>query len=256
VHPLDQDFGDVRLLGYDLQMDTTPRRVTLYWQPRKKLGDRLVSLKLIDANGKLAGQLDRHPVLDTYPTNAWRTGEYIADAYDVPIFVGAAPGEYTLQVTMYDPSSGEVFGQQELERVTVSPQTQSVPREALGMNSIVLRDLGGVELSGYDLDTGEGYTAGTSIPMTLLWRVPSSGATHEYEVTLEDDLGKKVASQMGTVGSADVEAGQYVRQDVSVNLPETILPGKYVIRVTVRGGPPLPLQSNSHPLGTVEIHAP
>ena len=97
AHPLDQDFGDVKLLGYDLQMDSTPPRVTLYWQPQKKLGDRLVSLKLIDANGKLAGQvLDRHPVLDTYPTSAWRTGEYIADAYDVPIFVGAAPGEYSI----------------------------------------------------------------------------------------------------------------------------------------------------------------
>ena len=51
---------------------------------------------------------------------------------------------------MYDPSSGEVFGQHELERVNVSAQTQSVPHELLGMNTVVLRDIGGIELSGYD----------------------------------------------------------------------------------------------------------
>lgn len=255
-HPLEEDFGDIKLLGYDLTIDGSPRRVTLYWQPQKKSGDLLVSLKLIDANGKLAGQVDRHPVLDAYPTNAWRNGEYVADAYDLPVFVGAAPGEYYLQVTMYDPASGQVIGQRELQKVQVTPQTQSVPRELLGMGTLEQRDLGGIELSGYDLDQGEGFPAGTSLPLTLLWRVPQANTTWEYQLSLEDELGNKVAGETGRAGGAGVAAGQYVRQNVAVNLPQTLVPGKYTMRLAVKGGFPISLQANSDTLGTVNIRAP
>ncbi len=252
---LDADFGDVKLLGYDLALTMQPPRLTLYWLPQKKIPDaRLVSLKLIDANGILAGQLDRNPVLDAYPTTAWRNGESIVDTYDVPIFVGAAPGEYALQVTMYDPASGQVFGQQKLGRVTVSTQTTSVPRELLSVQETPLRDLGGIELSGFDFDVSEPFAAGANVPLTLLWRVMQNGVAREYEVTLTDPFGHVVLTQNGSVGGGDIVAGQYARQELELKLPPNLAAGKYTARVTVRGG--LPFWSSSITLGTLEVQAP
>ncbi len=247
---LDADFGDVKLLGYTRDADTEHvARVTLFWQPQKKIDNaRLVSLKLLDANGKLAGQLDRQPVLDAYPTNAWRNNEYIADSYAVPIFVGAAPAEYTLQVTLYDPASGQVYGQHALETLTVRAQNASVPRELLGMQKTVLQDLSGVELSGYDLDTSEPFAPGATIPLTLLWRI-SNGA-RDFEIVVADEFGKQITSQTSNV-SGDV--GQYVRRNFQLQLPNTLATGKYIVRVNGRGGFLLPFQSNSILLGTLQL---
>lgn len=251
---LNADFGDVKLLGANRATGADGKeRLTLYWQPQKKIGDaRLISLKLIDAQGNLAGQLDRQPVLDAYPTNAWRNGEYIADAYDVPVFVGATPGDYGVQVTMYDPTSGKVFGQQELGRIAVAAQTQTVPRELLGVSETVVQDLGGVELSGYDFDVSDAFMPGASVPLTLLWRM-LQGGTREYDVTLADEFGKTITTVTKNVTG---EAGQYVRQDIGLALPANVAPGKYVARVTLHGGLALPWQPNAFTFETLKVRAP
>lgn len=268
ANPLDANFGDVKLLGYEANANYEQAvdgpinplrfvRVTLYWQPQKKINDsRLVSLKLLDADGKRAAQLDRQPVLDAYPTNAWRNKEYITDTYDVPIFVGAAPGEYTLQLTLYDPATGQVVGQRELEQVRVSEQTASVPRELLGVNTTVLRDVEGVELSGYDLDVSDPFPRGSGIPLTLLWRMPGNGAARDYELVLTDEFGKVVQTQAGTVGEGDVRAGQYVRQELEVSLPTTLAAGKYILGLKVHAGLALPFQPDSITLGRLEVQTP
>jgi hypothetical protein len=191
-------------------------------------------------------------VLDAYPTTARRANEYIADAYDVPIFVGAAPGEYILQVTLYNPDSGDVVGQRELGRVNVSAQTTSVPRELLGVNKTVQRDLGGVELSGFDLDASDSYGAGRAVPLTLLWRVLQNDAV-EYDVTVTNEFGKIVTTQSSSVNGA---AGQYVRQPLQVPLPPTLAQGNYFVRVSVRANLPLPFQSNTETLGMIAVRPP
>lgn len=258
-HALAADFGDVKLLGYTRAPNAADARhvdITLFWQPQKKIADnRLVSLKLIDANGRIAGQLDRQPTLDAYPTSAWRVNEYIADAYQTPIFVGAAPGEYALQVTLYNPESGKVYGQQILEQVTVAATTENVASELLGVNQIVLRDVGGIQLVGYDLDTSEPFAPGASVPVTLLWRIPQADATREIDLVVTDQLGKSIVSQTASVGGGGTLANQYARQTISVTLPPTLAPGKYPLRVIVRGGMNLPFTSNPMTLGMLEVAA-
>ncbi|MCG3140018.1 MAG: hypothetical protein HDKAJFGB_00975 [Anaerolineae bacterium] len=256
---LNANFNGVNLLGYTRAPNAPTAQfipITLYWQaPRKIENNLLVSLKLLDADGRIAGQIDRQPVADAYPTSAWRNKEYIADAYEVPIFVGAAPGEYTLQVTLYDPASGRVYGQQELERVAVPPTTENVAAELLGVREIVLRDLGGLEFAGYDLDTSEAFAPGARVPVTLLWRLPDAGATREIELAVTDQLGKNIVAQTLPVGESAAQAGQYARQEFTLALPENLAPGKYPIQVRVRGGANLPFQSSTMTLGMLEAIA-
>jgi hypothetical protein len=100
------------------------------------------------------------------------------------------------------------------------------------------------------VDVSEPFQPGASLPLTLLWRI-LDGDSHEYEITLTDELGKVVAIQTGNVSGA---AGQYVRQDTGIELPSPMTAGKYVMRVKVLGG--LPLTGGSAELGTVEVAAP
>lgn len=269
AHPLDADFGGVKLLGYDVDGALTSdagtwhdangrrARVTLYWQVEQKpKNDRLISLKLLDANGRLGGQLDRRPVLDAYPTTAWRKGEYITDTYDVPIFTGALPGEYALQVTMYDPETGEVDGQRELEKMMVPPETDEVYPALVGVEQTPLHDFGDVELIGYSLDTTNTYDPGAQIPTTFVWRILQQGAGLDYEIAVQNASGVVVQTQAGTIEANSYAAGQYLRQELGVGLPDNLKAGSYTVRVVARGRTAALLTSNTVSLGTLEVVVP
>lgn len=61
---------------------------------------------LVDQDGMLWGQWDNPPVWGSYPTTEWSTGEIVFDQYLIPIKEGAPPGEYRLQIGLYDPVTG------------------------------------------------------------------------------------------------------------------------------------------------------
>ena len=55
----------------------------------------------------MGGQWDSVPSGGLLPTTNWLQGEVIADEYEVPIKAGAPPGEYTIEIGMYEASTGE-----------------------------------------------------------------------------------------------------------------------------------------------------
>ncbi|MGB8646463.1 MAG: hypothetical protein WCF84_14590, partial [Anaerolineae bacterium] len=268
-HPSDEDFQGVRFLGYDLDASRLQDganwhlssgrklRVTLYWHVESKIkNDRLVSLKLLGPNGELGAQLDLHPVLDAYPTTAWRVGEYISDTYDLPVLMGAAPGDYTLQATLYDPQSGVVYGQKAMEKITLAPDTQMRPPQLFDVERHVTRDFGGAVLVGYALDSADGYQAGDDIPITLLWRV-ASDQPRQLELTLRDNSYTVITNQPLTVPANHITGGQYVRQQLTLSIPSPAPPDP--LRIELDTAPrdalacDLPLFSPCITLGQVRI---
>jgi hypothetical protein len=125
--------------------------------------------------------------------------------------------------------------------------------ELLDVNETVLDELGGMQLAGYTFDTTDPIAPGAGEPLTLLWRAPQAGSMREIEIMVTDALGKVVQTQTLTVGGPEVQAGQYLRQDLNVSLPSPLTNGKYPVRLTVQGGSTLPLETNSRLLGTVEV---
>jgi uncharacterized membrane protein len=112
-HPMEAALGDqVGFLGYDLSLPPYKRgetlHLTLYWQALTRMDvSYTVFVHLLNKDGIMGGQWDSVPGGGLLPTITWLEGEVIADEYEVPIRAGAPPGEYVIEVGMYDARTGE-----------------------------------------------------------------------------------------------------------------------------------------------------
>jgi hypothetical protein len=112
-HPLEANLSDqVELLGYDL--DTTELKaggklaLTLYWKALSEMETSYtVFIHLLDAEDKIWGQRDSLPGNNTLPTTGWLPGEIIIDQYEVPVQPDASPGQYTIEIGMYQAKTGQ-----------------------------------------------------------------------------------------------------------------------------------------------------
>lgn len=111
--PLEVMVGeDIRLLGYDLQ-DRGVRpgavlRLTLYWQAVGEMDvSYTVFTHLLDGRNQIWAQKDSIPGDGSLPTNSWIEGEVIADVYDLVVDAHAPPGDYALELGMYDVATGQ-----------------------------------------------------------------------------------------------------------------------------------------------------
>jgi hypothetical protein len=281
AYPLDDDFGaSVKLLGYDLdaaRLNPIPNlwhaengrylRVTLYWQPTEKIEtDATVSVKVLRKDQRVIGQIDHRPVLDAYPTAAWRAGEVIIDTYDVPIFLGAPPGEYTVNVTLYDAKSNAVIGQRDLTQVALASARAAPRREAWNITHFSDADFGDLALVGYSLDAEVPVRPGDALPLTLLWRAAAGAPVANNLVTrvwLEDAEGKAVASRDAPLGAGFPAAlwqpNEFVRDWPVIHVPANVADGKYAVKLAVARGNQLlgatwgPFSATIASLGQIEI---
>jgi uncharacterized membrane protein len=112
-HPMEATLGkQVRFLGYALSPPPYKRgktlHLTLYWQAMARMEKSYtVFVHLLDKNEMIGGQWDSVPGGALLPTNNWLEGEVITDEYEVPIRDGAPPGQYVIEIGMYDVYTGE-----------------------------------------------------------------------------------------------------------------------------------------------------
>ncbi|MBP6015329.1 MAG: hypothetical protein KA586_01270, partial [Candidatus Promineofilum sp.] len=109
AHVAAADFGPaIRLAGYDPGAPNDGRlRLTLYWQSTAApAGDYVVFVHLVDDAGVIVSQSDAVPVGGARPTSGWRLGEVIADSHDLLLPAGLPPGDYHINVGLYNPDDG------------------------------------------------------------------------------------------------------------------------------------------------------
>lgn len=276
--PLAAEMGTVKLIGYHVRasFEAMPRshhiesgkwlRVTLYWQVNEQMtSDALVSLKILHADGRIVGQTDHRPVRDAYPTHTWRVGEIVVDTYDVPILFGAPPGEYTLNVTLYDAASGEVLGQTDLQKIALDADAHLPRRERWHIEKIASADFGLLSLVGYSHDTRAPFRPGDAVPITLLWRAGWQKLPTNLVArwSLENGQGKLVASRDTPISVAyppfQWQPHTFVRDFPIVYLPANLPDGTYTLKLTVArdnillGSTLLPFIPTVVDLGQVEI---
>ncbi len=112
-HPHPANFDDkIQLLGYDLEAGSWKLeagvRLTLYWRALAEMDTSYtVFVHVLDAEGRIVAQRDSVPGSGALPTTGWVAGEVIVDGYEVPLREGTPPGEYTVEVGLYDAATGQ-----------------------------------------------------------------------------------------------------------------------------------------------------
>jgi hypothetical protein len=110
--PLEVVFENgLALTGYRV-VDDAPRagqplHLTLYWTTHGLVdGAYTVFVHLVAADGFEVGNADGPPARGQRPTNTWAAGEDIIDPHPFTLDPGLPPGDYWLEVGLYDPATG------------------------------------------------------------------------------------------------------------------------------------------------------
>jgi hypothetical protein len=107
------DLGDqIEFHGYSLESAQVEPggvlRLALYWRARQRMTvSYIVFTHLLGKDGGIWGQRDNKPVKGTYPTTGWVGGEVITDEYEVAAKSDTPPGEYQIEVGIYDAATGQ-----------------------------------------------------------------------------------------------------------------------------------------------------
>jgi hypothetical protein len=241
------------LLGYGVRQHGDHwqkwARLRLWWRaPEQAVEPFKISARLLDGTGTLVAMTDAEPVSGLYPVTAWRPGEVVADAYEIPLPAGVVPGTYVPLIVVYDPASGAEWGRVRLDPVSLAGNSARPPRRALEaqMSRTVYARFRDVELLGFTPPAAEVvYRPGSELPLVLLWRA-GGGADGPWalEVLLEGGGRSLNVAAAPVGGSFPVDAwqpDQVVRQWLTLSLPADVPAGDYVLRLRVlRGGRPVP----------------
>lgn len=113
--PLDQPFGETtRLAGFELDSQPVrpgdPLRLALFWQTQpgaRQPDDVTIFVHLLDKDETVVAGHDSPPCDGTCPASTWRPGEVIRDEYRLNVPADLPPGEYLIEVGMYNPQTLE-----------------------------------------------------------------------------------------------------------------------------------------------------
>jgi hypothetical protein len=260
-----QQARGMRLLGAEIEEHREHwqawAQLRLWWRTPKGLGERLkVSARLEEVGGRVIGTVDAEPVGGAYPTTAWRPGEVVADAYEIPLPPGTPPGNYAPVIVIYDPVTAAERGRIELFPVYLEGNPARPPRRAL--EASVARTLyarfGDLDLLGFTPPDPEmTFRPGDWLPSTLLWQAPGQVAGKlTLTFLLEGDRTYPLdAGGGGVVGGpfpmSQWQAGQVVCQWPVLHVPDSVPAGEYHLKMRVtRDGKPVPWGRGLIPLGS------
>jgi hypothetical protein len=255
---------NLRLLGYGVYEHQAHwqawARLRLWWQAMEGLeasGPLKVSARLLDAGGQVVATVDAEPATWAYPTTAWRPGEVVADAYEIPLPAGLPPGDYRPLVVVYEPATGAEQGRLELEPIYLEGNPARPPRRTLetSMSRTLHARFGDVELLGATPPDPEvTYQPGDTLPLTLLWQAwgrPTGDLQLTFWLAADEEAslgGEPVGGRFPTGRWYD---GQVVRQWPLLHVPSATPQRMYhlMLRVT-RDGQPVPWGRGLIPLGS------
>jgi len=106
-------LGDrIELAAYRLSEDVLNPgeilRLTLYWQALGQMDqDYTVFTHLVDSSNCIWAQHDSQPQGGQHPTSQWVEGEVVVDEHELILADNVLPGEYQIEVGMYDWRSRE-----------------------------------------------------------------------------------------------------------------------------------------------------
>jgi len=241
---VEADFGEVKLLGYELHTATAmPNgtvRLTLYWQSQMAM-DRNWSIfvHLVDEAGVIVAQRDRYPGQGLFATTLLKPGQTWADDYVITIPSEAiAPARLQAQVGVYDLRDGArlpmLSGGDAIRFATIElqPRAETLP-------NAVRQNLGGLmELSGYEV-SARALQPGQTFTVTLYWQaLQSMNVNYSVSVRVRDAANNRWASfdawpQNGNAPTVSWQPGQTMTDVYTLTLDAGTPPGQHTLEVVV-----------------------
>jgi uncharacterized membrane protein len=235
--------------GLDLQWDGLPEAVTpghsiypvLTWRAEKTPGiDIATSLRLVGPDGITWAQpVDERPLGGLFAAHEWEVGQTARQPLALEVPLGTAPGQYTVELVVYDPTTGAPWPPD--GEGAVPAQTPA----ALALGSIAVKQaqssrpmtpslgrFGPLSL----IEAGTPATAvapGGSIPVEMMWQaVEPPWEPLVIVLQLLDARGRVVAGLEaqpldGRYPTLDWTQGELVRDRHSVPVPADLAPGSY-----------------------------
>ena len=270
-------FGDMLCLHDYAQINDSATAGTFFylpqtWRALQALPDLATSLRLYDADERLAAQADA-PFLSA--TSTWEAGAPQHQAWALPVGVSTKPGAYTLEMVVYRQADG---GALSLPADAPSPDGQRLvlgavtvlPAAAIPELPPPLATFDYIELLAAQLDRTTARP-GDALQATLYWR-PRPNAyrdTYRAVVTLQNRQGEQVDAWRFTLGGNAYPSGAWpenlpVREFYDISIPATAAAGDYTLTVglerTSDGAPIAARQGWSTPaaveIGDIRIKAP
>ena len=129
VVPNELDFAseDVSVLGYDLSPATiSPGEkgwLTLYWRAdRDRPRDYVVGIRLLGIGGEEVAYWLGRPVYSGYATSEWVAGQVVQDPWELVLPEDVPPGDYELELVLFDSANGEPLARTPLAAWSVTVQ--------------------------------------------------------------------------------------------------------------------------------------
>lgn len=220
-HQLDEAVTpEVMLLGYTLpddmlvQAEPDSNWLTLFWRATSNVDhDYVVAVQLLaQQNEEVAYWLGR-PVLSGYATDQWQAGEIVRDPWLLDLPPDVSPGNYTLQLVLFDAGTEAEAGRTTLGGVSLVERRRQfdIPTMQNALNKW-LNDQ--VTLLGYDLST-EPLTGGGRLRVILYWqaRAPLE-SSYSVFVHLLDSSGSIVAQHDGVPVNGSVPTHNWATDEV------------------------------------------
>ena len=224
--------------------------VDLIWRLLERPGEPYhVSLRLMDKTGRIWAQRDSAPRGGLEHFVDWPLDEPQRDSHGLLVPAGTPPGDYQVMLRIYRSKDVEVLpvtfeGSSRVEvnlgpvRV-VRPQA-SPPVEALYFEQAVKVDFDDrLRLLGYNLHSDPALLPGEAAEADLFWQaLVDPGEDFLPRLQLLDPEGEIVAEQTkkpvaDTYPTAWWRAGELVRDPQLLPIPAAVLPGRYLLRMSM-----------------------
>ncbi len=242
--PILAQFSDLTLHEVTTTRDEAGQlSVKLLWSLRHAGVPRnwSLSVRLLDAGGRVIVQQDGQPGYGYLPTTLWLPGELVRDDWVLPLPAGLAPGRYTLRVIPYLKATMAADGQADVPLILRSPtlyDLRTAGCEQARKGKTILCETDGVAL--LDTDTPTAITQGQPLDFHADWnalRAPTVDVTATWQ--LVSPTGQRVAETGGplAVGSQTSTWPKltWVQSPVHLTPPPDLPPGAYRVRVVLHG---------------------
>jgi len=221
--------------------------VVLRWRGLRAMAkDYKVGVYLIDGKERLIGQMDKL-LLSNYlqPTSQWEPGQTEIDYYTLPSLPATPPGEYHIEVAVYDPESlerlpilGEIAGRQASTIGTLQIVKPIVPSQVEPQVWLGKKIAPGVRLLGYDLPW-ERVEPGGEIALTLYWEALEDVASdYLFSLELRDGEGQVWGEEVGrpvdgTYPTLEWKEGEVLRDWHKIRVEAGASEGTYALSLKV-----------------------